>query len=200
MLSIFILFLAETSKAQLCTGSLGDPVVNITFGSGANPGPALPAASTNYSYVINGCPSDGSYTVANSTSGCFASTWHTLTEDHTPGDVNGYMMLVNASFSPSVFYLDTVRNLCGGTTFEFSAWMTSVLKSSACNGNGNMPNITFSIETTTGTLIQQPYNTGNIPNLSSPQWAQYGFFFTLPPNVTDIVLRMTNNEIGRAHV
>ncbi|GAC1396604.1 MAG: hypothetical protein NVSMB63_17050 [Sediminibacterium sp.] len=189
------MFLTGTIEAQLCTGSLGDPVVNITFGSGSNPGPALPSSVTNYTYITTGCPQDGFYTIVNSTSGCFSNTWHTLTEDHTPGDVNGYMMLVNASFSPGVFYLDTVKNLCGGTTYEFSAWMLSILKYSACNGNGKTPNISFSIETTAGIVIQT-YNTGNISNLSSPQWNQYGFFFTLPVSVSDLVLRMTNNAPG----
>ena len=192
---IAVLFFTKTGNAQLCTGSLGDPVVNITFGSGNNPGPALPSSVTNYTYLSNQCPNDGLYTITNQTSNCFSGTWHTITEDHTPGDVNGYMMLVNASFNPGVFYLDTVRDLCGGTTYEFSAWMLNILKSSSCGGNGNTPNITFSIETVTGVVIQS-YTTGSIANLSSPQWNQYGFFFTLPANTRDLVLRMINTAPG----
>ena len=56
-----------TTNAQLCQGSLGDPVVDITFGSGPNPGSPLGGA-TNYQYVPNDCPNDGYYTVANATS------------------------------------------------------------------------------------------------------------------------------------
>jgi gliding motility-associated-like protein len=190
-----VLFFSRTGYAQLCTGSLGDPVVNITFGSGSNPGPPLPSATTNYTYLSNQCPNDGFYTITNQTVNCFSSTWHSVIEDHTPGDVNGYMMLVNASFNPGVFYLDTVRDLCGGTTYEFSAWIMSVLKSSACNGTGNTPNITFSIETTTGTVIQS-YSTGSIANLSFPQWNQYGFFFTLPGSTSNLVLRLINTAPG----
>ncbi|MEO5685098.1 MAG: gliding motility-associated C-terminal domain-containing protein [Chitinophagaceae bacterium] len=192
---VVLMFLIQTGKAQLCTGSLGDPVVNINFGTGNNPGPPLPASTTSYNYVSIACPNDGNYTITSSSQGCFSNTWHSLSEDHTPDDVNGYMMLVNASLSPGVFYLDTVKNLCGGTTYEFSAWLMSVLKNSACSGNGNMPNITFSIETVTGTVIQT-YSTGNISNLPFPQWNQYGFFFTLPPAYGDLVLRMINNAPG----
>ena len=192
---LLLLFAAATTRAQLCTGSLGDPVVNISFGSGGNPGPGLPVTVTNYNYVTTQCPNDGSYTIANNSSGCFGNTWQTINEDHTPGDVNGYMMVVNASVNPGVFYLDTVRTLCGGTTYEFSAWILSILRSTACNGNGNTPNITFSIETVTGTVIQS-YNTGNIPNLFGPQWNQYGFYFTLPPIYSNLVLRMINNAPG----
>jgi gliding motility-associated-like protein len=192
---IMVLLVSAACSAQLCTGSLGDPVVNINFGAGSNPGNPLPSATTNYSFTVSTCPNDGSYTVVNSTASCFNNTWFSLPADHTPGDNNGYMMLVNASFTPGVFYLDTVKNLCGGTTYEFSAWILNLLKSSACNGNGIQPNITFSIEGTDGVVIQN-YSTGNIPNLSSPEWKQYGFFFTLPVNVSNLVVRMTNNAPG----
>jgi gliding motility-associated-like protein len=195
-LAFLVLFFTQTVHAQLCTGSLGDPVVNITFGSGSGiTGPALPGALTNYSYVGTDCPNDGSYTIISKTANCFGNSWHNVNEDHTPGDVNGYMMLVNASFNPGVFYLDTVKNLCGGTTYQFSAWILNVLRPSACGGAGNMPNITFSIETTTDSVIQT-YNTGNISNLSAPQWNQYGFYFTLPTGVSDLVLRLVNNAPG----
>ena len=191
-----VLFLSQTTaNCQLCTGSLGDPVVNITFGKGSSlTGPPLNSSVTNYNYVGDLCPPDGSYTITNNTSGCFGSTWHSL-QNHTPGDDNGYMMLINASFNPGVFYLDTVKNLCGGTTYEFSAWIANLLKSYACMGNGIMPNITFSIETITGTVIQS-VNTGDIANSGFPQWTQYGIFFTLPANYSDLVLRLTNNAPG----
>lgn len=191
-----LLLLSRPAYAQLCTGSLGDPVVNITFGSGNNPGPQLPPSVTYYNYTVNPCPTDGFYTMVNRTSGCFGSTWHNVPEDHTPGDINGYMMLINASYQPGDFYVDTVKNLCGGTTYEFSAWVLNMLQSTACNGNGKMPNLSFSIETTSGQKIQTPYNTGNIPNIAYTQWNQYGFFFTLPPGVNDLVLRITNNSPG----
>jgi gliding motility-associated-like protein len=195
ILLLCVLIAAATTHAQLCTGSLGDPVVNITFGAGSNPGPGLPTGVTNYNYVTTLCPNDGNYTIASNSSGCFSNSWQTVSEDHTPGDANGYMMIVNASVNPGVFYLDTVRNLCGGTTYEFSAWLLNILRSSACSGIGNTPNITFSIETVGGTVIQT-YNTGNIPNLFSAQWNQYGFFFTLPAIYSNLVLRMTNNAPG----
>src|SRR5689334_5692514 len=101
----FFLFLFS-GKAQLCSGSLGDPIVNITFGAGPNPGAPLSSAATNYLYTATDCPNDGSYTVRNSTANCFSNSWHTLTSDHT-GNPNGYFMVVNASYQPSSFYVDT---------------------------------------------------------------------------------------------
>ena len=118
------------------------------------------------------------------------NTWHTLTSDHT-GNPQGYFMLVNASFQPSDFYVDTVRNLCARTTYEFAAWLLNMVKSPG----SIMPNITFSIELPNGTVLQK-VNTGNIPATASPQWKQYGFWFSTPPGIQTLVLRITNNAPG----
>ena len=168
--------------------------MNITFGAGSNPGPPLNGL-TNYTYTPNDCPPDGSYTIANSTNNCFGFTWHTVSEDHTPGDVNGYMMIVNASYNPGDFFVKTVDGLCPNTTYEFAAWILNVTKQSACNGSPIMPNVTFNIETTSGTVLQS-YQTGDIPAGNSPVWKQYGFFFSTTAAANSVVLRMTNNAPG----
>lgn len=188
------LFLCHFLQAQLCQGSLGAPIVNRTFGSGTNPGQPLGAAATSYPFVTNDCPNDGFYTIRNNTNNCFGGSWHNLTADHT-GDAGGYFMLVNASLQPGSFYIDTVKGLCAGTTFEFAAWVMNVLNSSACGGNGTRPNLTFSIEKTDGVVLQQ-YATGDIANTASPQWNQYGFFFKTLAGITEVVLRITNNAPG----
>jgi gliding motility-associated-like protein len=193
-IAVMILFLFQTTNAQLCNGSLGDPIVNITFGSGANPGMPLAAATTTYQYVGNDCPNDGFYTVRNSTTNCFNNNWHSLSADHT-GNTNGYFMLVNATYQPGAFYLETVRGLCSNTTFEFAAWVANVHKPTACSGNGIQPNLTFTIEKTDGTILST-YNTGNIPPTPTPSWQQVGFYFTTPVGISEVVLRMVNNAPG----
>lgn len=189
-----LLFYCTPVAAQLCQGSLGDPIVNINFGAGSNPGAPLNAATTNYQYISTDCPNDGAYTVVNRTNSCFGSTWHTLTSDHT-GNSNGYFMLVNASFQPSAFYIDTVHGLCGSTTYEFAAWIINMTKSSSCSGNPIKPNLTFRIEKKDGTVLQS-YTTGDIAALANPQWKQYGFYFTTPAGVQDVVIRIVNNANG----
>jgi len=171
-----------------CTGSLGDPIVNFTFGAGANYGPALAQGVTTMQYLANSCPNDGQYTITNFTSNCFGNSWYTVT-DHT-GDPNGYFMLVNASYDPSVFYVQQVDGLCSGTTYQFSAWIVNVMNRSAI-----LPNITFTIEKTDGTVLQT-YNTGDIPFTASPVWKQYEMFFTTPLGVSSVVIRMKNNAPG----
>ncbi len=186
VLIVFISGFTFSINAQLCTGSLGDPVVNVTFGSGgANSG----YTATN-AYIFTGsfCPDDGYYTITNSTSNCFGNTWHTVSSDHTG---NGAFMLVNATYTPGDFLVTTVNDLCPNTTYEFAAWLMNVVSRSA----SIRPNITFSIETAGGTVLQQ-LSTGDIPVTSTPVWKQYGIYFTTPASNTGIVLRMTNNAPG----
>lgn len=193
LLLLIGIFLFSLGKAQLCQGSLGDPIVNITFGAGSNPGPPLAAAATNYQYKADDCPNDGFYTVRNRTSNCFGG-WHSLPSDHT-GNGNGYFMLVNASQQPSAFYIDTVNLFCSNTTYEFAAWIMNMNQPFECSGHPNRPNLTFSIEKTDGTLLQS-YTTGDIDPQATPAWRQYGFFFSTPSTVNRIVLRITNNAKG----
>jgi gliding motility-associated-like protein len=190
---MFILSLPLTARSQLCNGSLGDPVAMITFGSGSSGSP-LPPGKTNYDFV-GGCPNDGSYTITNLSFGCFDGTWLTVVGDHTPDDAGGFYMMVNASNTPGVFYVDTIKNLCGNTFYEFSAYIMNVLKSSSCGGNGIQPDLTFSIETVTGTVINT-YNTGKIPARAEPLWSQYGTYINTPAGITSLVIRITNNAPG----
>jgi gliding motility-associated-like protein len=183
------------ASAQVCTGSLGDPIVNINFGLGSNPGNSLNAATTSYTFTSSTCPNDGSYTIVSSTANCFSNSWHTIAEDHSPNDVNGYMMLVNASNNPGDFYVDTVKGLCANTKYELGAWIVNVIQPTSCNNNSNSPNLIFNIETTTGTILGT-YTTGNIIPTNSPTWKQYGLFFTTPLTTSTVVIRITNTAPG----
>ncbi|MDR3716827.1 MAG: gliding motility-associated C-terminal domain-containing protein [Puia sp.] len=176
--------------AQTCTGGLGDPIIDINFGAGPNFGPALASGITNLQYVTDQCPEDGYYTIASSVNGCFSGTWLNLNSDHT-GNPNGYFMLINASYQPSQFFVQTVTGLCAGTTYQFAAWVLNL----ASHTGQILPNITFSIESTDGTLLDSVH-TGNIPVTNPANWTQYGFYFTTPPNVTTVILRMNNNAPG----
>lgn len=189
-LFIIIISFSLQGAAQLCNGSLGDPIVNITFGAGANPGPQLSAIGVGYRYQSPDCPDDGEYSIRNATAACFGNSWHSLSRDHT-GDPQGYFMLVNASYQPSDFYVDTVRDLCANTTYEFAAWLMNVIRTP----NSIMPNITFQLEKPDGTVLKK-MNTGDLAVTASPQWKQYGFWFSTPPGLQTVVLRITNNAPG----
>ena len=183
------------ARAQVCTGSLGDPVINETFGAGSTfgMGPALPFTVTNYKYAPDNCPQDGFYTIATGLGNC-GNAWDVVPHDHT-GDPNGYMMIVNSSYDPGVFYTQRASGdkLCPGTTYEFAAWILNMIR-----GAGRpeiQPNITFEISTASGTLLKT-YSTGDIPSENVARFHQYGTFFTTPNTGEDIIVKLINNAPG----
>jgi len=194
--------LSGYAQASKCNGALGDPVINETFGAGTNPGPPL-SGITNMEYTTNNCPNDGQYTIANSLTGsgnCHPETWYNIPSDHT-GNPNGYMMIINASYQPSIFFYQQVDGLCPNTTYEFSAWIINLCIPGFITASFSQPNITFTIQTadnqvlatdTTGTIPPTPYN----EEQQRPNWIKYGVYFTTPANVQGIKLVMTNNAPG----
>jgi gliding motility-associated-like protein len=196
LLFIFSTLFTLESSAQLCSGSLGDPVATIDFGNGSSGfGLPLPTGKTNYSFLYNSCPVDGQYTITSATLNCFSRSWHSITNDHTPDDIGGFFMLVNASVGPGVFYVDTVNTLCDNTTYEFSSYIINMTNSTSCGGNAITPNLTFTIETESGQLLTK-YNTGNIAVQANPDWKQYGTYITTPPNAGKIIIKISNNAPG----
>jgi len=187
----------QTGPQTTCNGSLGDPVINQDFGSGSNPGAPLAAGITNLTYTSSNCPDDGQYTIANSLTGsgnCHPDTWQNVTSDHT-GNPNGYMMIVNASVAPSVFFTQSAPTLCPGTTYQFSAYILNLITLQASGSGVSEPNITFSVETTDGQVLAID-SSGTIAPTSSPTWVQRSLFFTTPNNATSVVVKMTNNAPG----
>lgn len=200
ILSAVIQLTALNATAQTCAGSLGAPVIDETFGAGTSfgVGPELPSGVTTLQYVADPCGgNDDTYTILNTMgSGCKGGTWQVIAHDHT-GDPYGYMMIINAAIDPSLFFTEKVdgSKLCPNTTYQFAAWIMNILVDEPQTQGYSQPNITFSIETSSGTVLQT-YNTGNIPASKDIIWKQYGTLFTTPSDGSDIVVKMTNNGAG----
>ncbi|TKK69904.1 gliding motility-associated C-terminal domain-containing protein [Ilyomonas limi] len=190
LFTFLLLLITKFTFAQICTGSVGDAIINETFGAGTSTfGPPLgPGKTSSLNFQADNCPGDGHYAILNYTSGCwpYDVVWHTAT-DHTG---NGYYMLINASYQPSDFYIQKVTGLCEGTTYQFAAWLLNM-----CSVTGTLPNITMTIEKTDGTVLAKK-ETGDIPIINPLTWQQYGFNFTTPAGVSEVVLRMRNNAPG----
>ncbi len=184
----YVLLFIITGSHKGYAQSLGDPIVHITFGAGINQfGGALrpDSGSTTYAYVA-ASPDDNYYTIASTTSG-LNNGWVTTT-DHT-GDSNGYMMIVNASYTPGEFYRRKVPGLCGNTTYQFSAFIKNIIKSPG----KILPNVSFSIESLDGTILGSG-NTGNITQLGI--WNNYPFTFTTGGYDEAVIIKMVNNAPG----
>ena len=173
----------------LCSGARGNNIfADGDFGSGANNIPGQnPFLAPGYSYVTTPPPNDGSYTITNNTApwGSFAATTWINIGDNSD-DPNGYMMVVNASFEPGIFYQKTVT-VCENTNYEFSADVISM--NDPNRGSGFIePNISFLIN---GIEV---YTSGNVP--VDAEWHTYGFTFTTRPGVEAIQLTLRNNAPG----
>lgn len=169
---------------QICTGSLGDPVVKIDFGTGSS---SFSFTAPGYQLTTSACPNDGFYSITTSQSSCNRQ-WHNVNSDHTGG---GAFMMVNASQTPGDFFVQSLTNLCPNTTYEFSAWVLNVVNNPALI----KPNLIFKIEAADGTVLAQ-HATGDIEVFAQPTWQQVGFSFTNGNSNAPVVLRITNNAPG----
>ncbi|MFD2524069.1 Ig-like domain-containing protein [Emticicia soli] len=164
------------------------------FGSGnTTMGPPLTPGETQYSFAPMNCdsPNDGNYTITNTTDCNGAgrkvfTTWDVLRQDHTPGDVNGYMMIVNASYNPDIVIERTVTNLCPNTRYEYSLWIYNICPAADQAGCTIKPNLTFLIDGV------GKYTTGDI---TAAGWQQVGFTFTTG-NTTTSTFSIRNNATG----
>lgn len=186
---ILLFFNSFLPKAQLCNSNLGDPIVNVTFGTKADK--HIPNL-TAYTYV-RGCPSKAQFTINDFLFGC-GGYWVQMTGDHTLGDVDGNYMLIDAENTPGIIHQDTANNLCSGTTYQFSAFVTNVMQDHlTCSSTVVLPNLTFSVESMQGSVLAT-YNTGDIPITNVKQWVQYGFTFQTPANINTVILKITANS------
>ncbi|MEM1215609.1 MAG: gliding motility-associated C-terminal domain-containing protein [Bacteroidota bacterium] len=185
---LFLLLLPLGLCAQVCEGNLGDNIFEDgDFGAGIpNILSANPGIAPSYEYSNLPPPFDGSYTITNS-SGAWSNlfpTWLEI-EDNSP-DPNGYMMVVNASFDPGLFYDQTIENLCDDTQYAFSADIINMIAPGTLGHI--LPNVSFLIN---GVV---EFSTGEIAQTGS--WNTYGFTFTTQPGQTEVQLSLRNNAPG----
>lgn len=191
---ILMFYIVFQAKAQLATWTFKEPVITIHFGAG-NVRDVNTVMPHHYGRVGSSCPTDGHYTYTSYTSDCFGGDWFTLTEDHTPGDADGNIMLVNSSYDRGDFFRTGLNGLKGGTTYEFSVWMMNVCIISDKCPYPLLPDITMRLQTLSGKSIAQ-FSTGEVARRHAPKWTQYRALFTTPSTETSLNLVMSNNAPG----
>ena len=182
------------AKAQFATWTFKEPVITIHFGAG-NIRDVNTVMPHHYERVGSSCPTDGHYTYTSYTSDCFRGDWFTLTEDHTSGDADGNLMLVNSSYDRGDFFRTDLNGLKGSTTYEFSVWMMNVCKISDKCPYPLLPNIAIQLQTRSGKSIAQ-FGTGELARRHTPGWTLYRAIFTTPSTETSLNLVMSNNAPG----
>jgi len=204
----FVLFGISVLKlnAQLgfCSGNSGNPIFVEDFGTAPTSATQhvqlpVPGATT---YMFLGSPpvefADGRYTVSNMN----YQQWNWFNEeDHTSGDINGRMLVVNASFVPGEFYRLPVSGLCENTTYTFSSWVKNLTPRDLTHSGGfpNPCNVRFEIWDSTNTTLLKSGNTGDFLgslNAENGEWIQFGLLFKTQPGQNSIILKMVNNGVG----
>ena len=183
-----LLFPGLTAWGQICSGNLGENIFDQgDFGSGsANILLPDPQIAPGYQYQPNPPPNDGYYCISNNTTswGSFAFTYWVNTGDNS-ADPKGYMMVVNASYTPGKFYEQQVDGLCENTLYVFSADVINLMKPGS---DAIKPTVSFLLDD------QVKYTTGAIAE--DGKWNTYGFTFTTGPGQSSLTLTLRNNAPG----
>jgi hypothetical protein len=189
------------SPGLFCLHSLAQTIIcnvdtayYMNFGAGRSHDPDLSFLASYSNTAGYDCPNDGNYAFVSATYDCFGGNWHNVAQDHTAGDVNGKMMLVNAAYMPGTFYAAKVSGLKGNTIYELSAWIVNVCRRTA-GCRTVYPDIDFLLVNRQGRLLTS-YNTGIMPMERAPVWKRYSVQFTTPAVVGDITLQLRNRSDG----
>ncbi len=128
--------------------------------------------------------------------------------DTITSSTGGYMVTINSSFRTDTAFLDTVKNLCPNTYYQYSAWFRNLCSKCACDSNGTRrrckyaglypdgvgdssgvhPDLTFNING------YDYYTTGDIPYTGT--WVQKGFTYKTGPGETQMIVYIRNNAPG----
>lgn len=176
------------AQDELCSGSLGDNIFEEgDFGRGPDViYPRDPGLAPGYMYTTITPVHDGQYILTNDISKWWDNwpSWLRI-GDRSP-DTDGYMMVVNASFEPGIFYDQFVDGVCENTLYEFSADVINLV--SRHTGGHHDPNVSFLIDG------KVKFNTGNIRQ--DEQWRTVGFTFKTKTGQNSVRLTLRNNAPG----
>jgi hypothetical protein len=191
---IFILALISQTTLHGQATCVGEVIkFRETFGTGTTAS-ALPTGLTTYDYNGATALEDGDYKLSKSTQG--KPEWINA-PDHT-GDVNGKMMVINASFTAGEFYRDTVNGIASGKFYTVYMYVMNVNTLGTCGASAILPKIQFVVEFYQGNKWSQvtSFTSAFIPQTATPTWVKVGGGFIAPNGVSSIRYRILNNSVG----
>lgn len=187
------MFISNLLFAQNNNCIYKDPVFTLNFGTNAKDGVPTMYNLKNYNKTNGSCPNDGFYSFATNTSNCFEIKWHNLSEDHTPGDVNGKMMIVNAGEKPGDFFVMTITGLKPGGQYRVSGWFANITKNT---GSCTRTTPVIEISVHANNKLLSSFNTSELKQGESPAWQNYSGEFIMATNTDVISLQMKNLTPG----
>ncbi|MCX6307210.1 MAG: hypothetical protein NT040_19770, partial [Bacteroidetes bacterium] len=145
------------------------------------------------------------------------AAWH-VGPDHTSGDVNGMMLVVNAAMIKGLFYKREITGLCYGAQFEYKSYFANVLKKTSCGGNSQGIDINIRYEIWSkdpgddeanstvivggssvngnGAVLLAQTNTGDITESTTLTWIPTSLIFNVPQNQDKVFIILRNNGPG----
>ncbi len=189
---LIILSFAFSSNAQQTNCTFLPPQFTIHFGAG-NIHDVNSDDVYSYQRVSHYCPSDGYFSFASYTSECFNDDWHTLYQDHTAGDANGNMLLVNAGRAGAVFLKMPVTGLKSNTIYELGLWLMNLCRPSDKCPYPLLPDLSIRLETLEGKIVANIV-TGELPRFDDARWTQHRALFTTPTASSTLMLVMMDKN------
>ena len=196
MLFISMLFFAAVKKtiAQGNGCILKDTLFTIDFGSSSRLQEFNFKSLYYYQRDFSKCPIDGYFSYSSYTGNCFNGDWITLAEDHTPNDVDGKMMLVNASATPALFFDLKLSGFLDNTIYKFQVMLLNL-----CRPYGGCrplpPKLKITLQDINGNIISE-FNTGQLPQIEDAHWRNYIGYFTTPSDANTLFLKMYDLTYG----
>jgi|GEM_PF-1839185 len=136
----------------------------------------------------------GSYSIATNSSGYKNSYFYTG-YDHTTNTGKGYMLLVDAHSSTTLYFDRVVENLCAGTKFQFSVWIKDI------NRENNLPKPKITLDIFDNDAYEQSggavspiatHTTDDSDILKKNTWYELKMDFDMPANVSTVRLQIRN--------
>ncbi len=128
---------------------------------------------------------NGQYTITSNLTEQHGSWWFPTSEDHTPDDTQGRMMVLDVADRQQEVYRAAVGGLTPGQTYCVSAWLANGNR----NGNGRLPNVSVNI--LDGSERIAGAGSGDMPNADSLVWRETSFTFVAPAEA--VVLSVFDN-------
>src|SRR5690606_2298839 len=120
----WVLFSLLSARAQtsMCDGNPGENILTSgDFGSGpANMLGTYRGLAPGFIYTTQVPPDDGDYTLTQDMAAWSFVFPAWIRPRNNGPDPNGYMMVVNAGFTPGIFYEQQIDSLCDNTRYVFS--------------------------------------------------------------------------------
>jgi len=156
------------------------------FGTGVG---RVTSPYTDYIFKASGGIYDGEYAVMTpaTQSWFFWMNYNlAITEDRTPGDVDGRWFWVNGDYAPGEFYRRAITGLTAGGTYLFSGWAIDTQHTTT-----NNPNVRFEIKDAADVTLDSENVAVDLENT----WTEGKLLFKSPDGL-DVDLVMRNNAPG----